>query len=157
MTIRPYPARALLVAALGASAWRLADRPRWEFATSGRNVPGWSALGRLAPEELEGGVARRYAGLAPELGGARDVGYFADADWDTLWREQGEPEGHARIERYYMAQAMLPPAVLRFGHRAPLILVDCATPGQAERVLAREGLAAIRDYGRGLVLARPGP
>lgn len=156
MTIRPYPAWGLLAAVLAASAWRLADQPAARFAVAGRDAPGWASLARLTPEELERGVAHRYAGLAPELGGARDVGYFTDADWDRLWATQAGPEGHVRIERYYMAQAMLPPSVLRYGRRHPLVVVDCATPEQAGQVLGREGLAAIRNFGGGLVLARPG-
>ena len=156
MSIRPYPAWGLLVALLGASAWRLSERPGATFAVSGRNLTGWAALARSEPEALERGVTRRYAGLATELGGAPEVGYFTDTDWDALWRDAGDPEGHARLERYYMAQAVAPPSLLRYGEIRPLVVVDCATPEQAGRVLARAGLTAIHDFGGGLILARPG-
>lgn len=109
MTIRPYPAWGLLAAVLAASAWRLSERPAARFAVAGRDAPGWASLARLTPEELERGVAHRYAGLAPELGAARDVGYFTDADWDRLWATQAGPEGHARIERYYWRRRCCPP------------------------------------------------
>lgn len=156
MNVRPYPAWGLLILLMTAAAWRLYELPRAKYAVSRERVAGWASLTRMTPEELERGVAHRYAALAPELTGERDVGYFSEKDKSDLWSSALIPAGHDRIERYYMAQSILAPSLLRFDETHPRVVVDCATAEQAERVLAREGLTPVRDFGRGLVLARPG-
>ncbi len=110
----------------------------------------------MTPEELDPGLAHRYEGLARELNGMREVGYFAEHDSSDRWRAALDPSGFDRVQRYYMAQGLLPPSLLRPDAVHPLVVVDCATPEQAERVLKREGLTPVRNFGRGLVLARPG-
>lgn len=157
MRARPYPAWALLAATLAASAWRLSERSGDVKALSAERVRGWAALARETPEALDRGVAHRYAGLAPEVAAAREVGYFSEKDKSDLWASSSTPAGFDRLRRYYMAQSILAPALLRFDEVRPLVVVDCATPEQADRVVGRAGLAAVRDFGRGLVLARPGP
>ena len=155
MTYRPYHACLFLVPALAFPAWSIWDRPRHEFEASAKRVDGWASLARLTPEELEAGVAHRYRAMAGELAGARDVGYFSEKDKADLWAASSTPEGHNRIERYYMAQAILAPALLRFDELHALIVVDCATPEQAAGVIRRENLVTVKDFGKGLVLARP--
>ena len=155
MKIRPYHVYGLLLPMLALPAWRLYERPRREFALSTDRVNRWSSLTRLTPEELERGVAHRYQEMASGLEGARDVGYFSEKDKSDLWAAQSTPAGHNRIERYYMAQSILAPALLRFDELHALIVIDCATSEQALGVLNREGLVVIRDFGKGLILARP--
>jgi hypothetical protein len=155
MRIRPYPAWVLLAVLLIVSAWRSADWFRREHALLWRGSPRWVLLGRLTTEELARGVAHRYGELAHDLAGERDVGYFSERPSSTLWSDSS-PEGHDRIERYYMAQGMLPPSILRLDERWPKNVVDCNTDAQARNVVARKRLTVIRDYGAGLVLARAG-
>jgi hypothetical protein len=155
MKIRPVHVFGLFVAVLAIPAWRLCQRGRSEFVVSGDRVRRWVTLTRFTAEELEHGVAHRYLEIAAELKGTRDVGYFGDASWPEMWAAQATPAGRDRIERYYMAQSMLAPALLRFDELHALIVIDCATPEQADGVLNREGVALVRDFGRGLLLARP--
>jgi len=110
----------------------------------------------MTPVEVDRGLAHRYEGLAGVLEGARDVGYFSERDSSDLWSAASTGVGLDRIQRYYMAQGLLPPSLLRLDAIRPLVVVDCATPEQADGVLRREGLTAVRDFGGGLVLARPG-
>ncbi len=155
MRIRPYPAWGLLASILAVSAWRIHERPGGEYAVTGKRVTSWASLARMTPEELDRGLPHRYEGLAAELKGAREVGYFSEQNSEALFRDASTADGFDRIQRYYMAQGLLPPSLLRLDAIHPLVVVDCATPEQAERVLRREGLTAVRDFGRGLVLARP--
>ncbi len=156
MRIRPYPAWGLLASICAVSAWRIYERPAGEYAFTSRRVVRWASLARMTPEELDPGLPHRYEGLASELNGAREVGYFNERDRSALWRDVLTHDGMVRIQRYYMAQGLLPPSLLRLDAIHPLVVVDCTTPDQAERVLRREGLTAVRDFGKGLVLARPG-
>ena len=155
MRIRPYPAWGLLASALAVSAWRIYERPASEYAITGQRVARWASLARMTPEELDPGLPHRYQGLARALGGAREVGYFSERNSADLWSAASTGVGYDRIMRYYMAQGLLPPSLLRLDAIHPLVVVDCAAPEQAERVLRREGLTAVRDFGQGLVLARP--
>jgi hypothetical protein len=155
MKFRPYHVYGLLLPVLVIPAWRLSERPRREFTVSAEKVSRWASLARSTPEELERGVAHRYEEMAPALGGARDVGYFSENDKSDLWAARSSPAGHKRIERYYMAQSILAPSLLRFDELHALVVIDCATPEQAAGVLNREGLVVIRDFGKGLILARP--
>ena len=156
MRIRPYPAWGLLASLLAVSAWRIYERPGWEYAVTGERVAGWASLARMTPEELDRGLPHRYEGLASALNGVREVGYFSERQSADLFG--GVPTGDQfdRIQRYYMAQGLLPPSLLRLDTIRPLVVVDCATVEQSERVLRREGLTVVRDFGQGLVLARPG-
>jgi hypothetical protein len=156
MRIRPYPAWGLLASALAISAWRLHERPGGEYAVTGERVARWASLARMTPEEIDRGLAHRYEGLARELDGMREVGYFSERDSAGRWRAAMIPGEHDWLQRYYMAQGLLPPSLLRRDEIRPLVVLDCATPEQAEQVLRREGLTAVRDFGQGLVLARPG-
>jgi hypothetical protein len=153
--IRPYHVYGLLLPVLAIPAWRLHNRPRGEFAISSDRVARWTSLARQTPEELERGVAHRYREMAMGLEGVRDVGYFSEKNKSDLWAASSSPAGHDRIERYYMAQSILAPALLRFDELHGLVVIDCATSDQAMGVLNREGLVSIRDFGKGLILARP--
>jgi hypothetical protein len=156
MKIRPYPAWALLAMMLVLSTWRLHDRPGAEYLLGPGRISRWASLARMTPEELDRGLAHRYDGLAAALGGEAEVGYFSERSSDDLWRLAAEPGGKERIHRYYMAQGLLPPSVLRLDAIRPLVVVDCSEPEQAERVMRVRGLTPVRDFGGGLVLARPG-
>ncbi len=140
---------------LAIPAWRLFQRDRSEFVVSADTVERWASLTRFTPEELEHGVAHRYVEIAAELRRTRDVGYFSDVSWREIWAASATSPGQGGIERYYMAQFVLAPALLRFDELHAVIVIDCATPERAIGVLNREGLALIRDFGKGLVLARP--
>ena len=73
----------------------------------------------------------------------------------TSGSRRSGPDGPDRIQRYYMAQGLLPPSVLRLDAIRPLVVVDCADARTGPKVLRRKGLTAVRDFGSGLVLARP--
>jgi hypothetical protein len=155
MTIRPFQVYGLLLAALCIATWRLVDMPRGEFTLSRDRLARWSSLSRSTAEELEHGLAHRYLAIAAELKGTRDVGYFSDKSWPETWAASATSTGQSGIERYYMAQAIVAPALLRFDQLRAKVVIDCTTPEQATSVLNREGLAVVRDFGQGLVLARP--
>jgi hypothetical protein len=155
MKIRPYPAWGLLAAALAVSAWRLFERPGAEYALNGERVSRWASLARTTPEEVDRGLAHRYRGLAQALEGAREAGYFSDRSGADFWIAATIPGELDRLQRYYMAQGLLPPTVLRVDAIRPLVVVDCATPEQARLVLTRQGLTEIQDFGGGLILGRP--
>ena len=156
MRIRPYPAWGLLAAALAISAWRVYERPGEQFAITGERVARWASLLRMSPEELDRGLVHRYEGLASALSGMRDVGYFSDRSTENRASAAATPGEVGWLERYYMAQGTVPPSLLLRDTVCPLVVVDCTTPEQAQNVLRREGLTVVRDFGRGLVLARPG-
>ncbi len=156
MRIRPYPAWGLLACVLAVSAWRVYERPGAEYAATGERAARWALLARMTPEELDRGLAHRYEGLAGALEEAREVGYFSEragADRSSAAMDSIEINW---LERYYMAQGLVPPTLLRLDAIRALVVVDCARPEQVEGVLKREGLTVVRDFGRGLVLARPG-
>ncbi len=157
MQIRPYPAWFLLASALALSAWRFYERPAAEFSFTPERPERWASLARLAPEELDHGLAHRYQGLAVLLDGSRDVGYLSERAESELWKAATMPGELDRLQRYYMAQCVLPPTILRVDGIHPRVIVDCATPEQARRVLKRTHLTEVHDFGGGLVLARPGP
>ncbi len=154
MRIRPYNGWMFLAALLTVSAWRAFERSRLELADIPSRMVRWPLLTRLTTEELDQGLAHRYCAMFADLQHARDVGYFTEAPSATMWSDSS-PAGASRIERYYMAQGILPPALLRLDERWPTTIVDCATPEQAQRVLVRKRLRAVRDYGNGLLLATP--
>ena len=157
MKIRPYPAWGLLASMLAISAWRVYERPGTEYAISRQRIARWASLATLTPEELDLGLPHRYEGMARELRGAREAGYFSDQSSGVLWRDAAIPGGAERIQRYYWAQGLLPPTVLRLDAILPLVVVDCATDEQAKTVLRSQGLTEVHDFGGGLVLARPQP
>jgi hypothetical protein len=157
MRIRPYPAWGLLAIALAISGWRLYQRPGSEYAITRERAARWVSLLRMTTEELDRGLAHRYEGLASALNGAREVGYFSGRDGANVYDAATIPGEIDWLQRYYMAQGLLAPTVLRRDVICPLVVLDCATPEQAERALGRRDLAAVRDFGRGLVLARPEP
>lgn len=158
VTVRPYHVWLLLAALPAVAAWRLAERLPDASRLDRPRLARWAALAGSAPEELESGVTRRYEALAKEVAktGARDVGYYSEKGKDDVWRESSSPAGFPRLERYYMAQSTLAPALLRFDETRALVVVDCATPELADQAMQRHGLSVVRDFGRGLVLARPG-
>ncbi|MDR3632424.1 MAG: hypothetical protein P4L84_01230 [Isosphaeraceae bacterium] len=155
MRIHPYHSWAFLAALLVQSASRVVERSRRELAGSWQARTRWVLLVRMTTEELDGDLAHRYRDLAGDLGGERDVGYFSEQPSATLWSDSS-PEGFSRIQRYYMAQGILPPSLLRLDERWPRIVVDCRKAEEAAQVVSRMRLTAIRDYGPGLLLARPG-
>jgi hypothetical protein len=155
MKIRPYHTWGFLAALLLASAWRTFEWSRIDLAVPVEKLARWPLLARLTTEELDNGVAHRYVELARDLGGERDVGYFSERDRTTLWSDSS-PDGKARIFRYYMAQSILAPCLLRLDEPWPLVVVDCRTPEQAKAVEERMRLSVVHDYGQGLILARPG-
>jgi hypothetical protein len=157
MQIRPYPAWALMAIALVVAAWRVYERPGADFALTSRRLARWPLLATMTTEELDPGLPHRYLGLSNALNGEREVGYFSEKDSADLWRAAITPGDTDRIQRYYMAQSLLPPSLLRLDAIRPLVVVDCAKPEQAQAVIKREGLTTIRDFGRGLILARPVP
>jgi len=153
---RSYHAWIFLAALPLASAWQLSQRPRGEFVVTRARVERWAPLVQAPAEEFDEGLAHRYVDLAPELKDTRDVGYFNETSKDRLWAATYDADAFERISRYYMAQSILAPSLLHLEEKLALVVVDCATPEQAEGVVAREGLTVVRDHGRGLVLARPG-
>jgi hypothetical protein len=158
MKIKPYPAWILMVSMVAVSAWRLYERPGAEYAFTGHRVALWASLARMTPEELDRGLPHRYEGLASALDGAREVGYLSERKRAELLGPSAtmKDDGIDRLSRYCMAQGLLPPTVFRVDEIRPLVVVDCGTPEAAEQVLSREGLTVVRDFGRGLILARPG-
>ena len=90
------------------------------------------------------------------MNGAREAGYISGLSRLDIWTAATNPDEVARLERYYMAQGIVPPSVLRLDEIRPLVVIDCKTAEEAERVLKREGLTKVRDLGSGLLVARPG-
>ena len=155
MMVRPYHVWILLGAALVVSGWRSVSWFRRELHPAWESRTRWAALTQSTTEELDRELAYRYRDLARDLGGERDVGYVSEHDRSTLWSDSS-PEGAARIKRYYMAQGILAPSILRLDERRGLVVVDCRTAEQAERVVSWMGLTIVRDYGEGLILAKAG-
>jgi hypothetical protein len=154
MTIRPYHAWVFLLVLPVVSAQRACEWARRELVNVFDGRTRWASLTRNTTEELDKGTAHRYVGLARDLAGEPDVGYFQERNHSTLWSVIS-PEDQRRIERYYMAQGILAPSVLRLDERWRRVVVDCDTASQAGEVAVRMGLTVIRDYGQGLLLARP--
>jgi hypothetical protein len=144
-----------LTALLVVSAWRSVDWFCRERAKLWAGSARWVLLTRMTPEEFDHGRAHRYRDLARDLGGERDVGYFSEQDGSVLWSDAFSPEGADRIERYYMAQGILPPSLLRLDERWPRVVVDCKTDDQAQQVVTRKLLKVVHNYGQGLLLAQP--
>lgn len=154
--MRPYHAWLFLVPILVLPLVHLRKRPAPEFSASADRVSHWIEVTRETPEGLDKGVAHRYSGLGAELSSAREAGYLTDSGTGSLWSESGTPEGHNRLERYYMAQSFLAPCVLRFSTNHSLIVVDCPGDAEAEAAIARTGLSPVKRWADGLFLARPG-
>jgi hypothetical protein len=154
MVIRPYHAWLFLAAVPVISVERALEWAGRDGVRVVKTSERWPLLARMTTEELDHGLAHRYRDLARDLGGERDVGYFEEKHHATLWGDSS-PEGQKRIERYYMAQSILAPSILRKDERWPRIVVDCQTPAEASAVVDRMALTVVHDFGAGLLLARP--
>lgn len=144
----------IFLSALIISALRLRDTSWAKIGISFEKLDRWEELARFEPEEIKSSDLRRYRFLSKALEGVSEAGYFSEAGKPVIYGAT-RPNAIVYIRRYYRAQFVLIPTVLRYDRQLPLVVVDCSDPTSAERVLESRKFVTVRDFGGGLVLARP--